>query len=113
MLPLPQSLCLFSAICQRNLEVNLLLLKSGLGAEILSHSASIYLGTYKSEENQLLLKVYQVKGPTEHYYSKFKNDNWAMDGYVRQTTFFNIFYTSDKFLHISLLIINLAITILM
>uniref|UniRef100_A0AAV2LT87 CUB and Sushi multiple domains 1 n=1 Tax=Knipowitschia caucasica TaxID=637954 RepID=A0AAV2LT87_KNICA len=39
-------------------------------------------GTYKFEENQLLLKVYQVKGPTEHYYSKFKNDNWAMDGYV-------------------------------
>uniref|UniRef100_A0A3Q3JM08 CUB and Sushi multiple domains 1 n=1 Tax=Monopterus albus TaxID=43700 RepID=A0A3Q3JM08_MONAL len=39
-------------------------------------------GTYKTEENQLLLKVYQVKGPTEHYYSKFKNDNWAMDGYV-------------------------------
>uniref|UniRef100_A0A672FLN5 CUB and Sushi multiple domains 1 n=1 Tax=Salarias fasciatus TaxID=181472 RepID=A0A672FLN5_SALFA len=45
-------------------------------------------GTYKSEENQLLLKVYQVKGPTEHYYSKFKNDNWAMDGYVRKTLFF-------------------------
>uniref|UniRef100_A0A3B4GMD2 CUB and Sushi multiple domains 1 n=1 Tax=Pundamilia nyererei TaxID=303518 RepID=A0A3B4GMD2_9CICH len=41
-------------------------------------------GTYKAEENQLLLKVYQVKGPTEHYYSKFKNDNWAMDGYVRK-----------------------------
>lgn len=39
-------------------------------------------GTYKSEENQLLLKVYQVKGPTQHYISKFKNDNWAMDGYV-------------------------------
>ncbi|CAG5854549.1 unnamed protein product [Menidia menidia] len=39
-------------------------------------------GTYKSEENQLLLKVYQVKGPTEHFLSKFKNDNWAMDGYV-------------------------------
>ncbi|CAG05694.1 unnamed protein product [Tetraodon nigroviridis] len=39
-------------------------------------------GTYKSEDNQLLLKVYQVKGPTEHYLSKFKNDNWAMDGYV-------------------------------
>uniref|UniRef100_A0AAQ4RPP2 CUB and Sushi multiple domains 1 n=1 Tax=Gasterosteus aculeatus aculeatus TaxID=481459 RepID=A0AAQ4RPP2_GASAC len=39
-------------------------------------------GTYKSEENQLLLKVYQVKGPTEHYYSKFKNDNWAIDGHV-------------------------------
>ncbi|TKS70031.1 CUB and sushi domain-containing protein 1 [Collichthys lucidus] len=38
--------------------------------------------TYKSEENQLLLKVYQVKGPSEHYLSKFKNDNWAMDGYV-------------------------------
>lgn len=46
---------------------------------------SIHTGTYKSEENQLLLKVYQVKGPTEHYLSKFKNDNWAMDGYVRQT----------------------------
>uniref|UniRef100_A0A7N8WY87 CUB and Sushi multiple domains 1 n=1 Tax=Mastacembelus armatus TaxID=205130 RepID=A0A7N8WY87_9TELE len=45
-------------------------------------------GTYKSEENQLLLKVYQVKGPTEHYYSKFKNDNWAMDGYVSQTPFY-------------------------
>uniref|UniRef100_A0A3Q2ECB7 CUB and Sushi multiple domains 1 n=1 Tax=Cyprinodon variegatus TaxID=28743 RepID=A0A3Q2ECB7_CYPVA len=46
-------------------------------------------GTYKSEENQLLLKVYQVKGPTEYYYSKFKNDNWAMDGYVKsdQKTF--------------------------
>uniref|UniRef100_A0A3Q2QXN5 CUB and Sushi multiple domains 1 n=1 Tax=Fundulus heteroclitus TaxID=8078 RepID=A0A3Q2QXN5_FUNHE len=42
-------------------------------------------GTYKSEENQLLLKVYQVKGPTEYYYSKFKNDNWAMDGYVSKS----------------------------
>ncbi|MEQ2214873.1 hypothetical protein XENOCAPTIV_022547, partial [Xenoophorus captivus] len=54
-------------------------------------SVSIFLGTYKSEENQLLLKVYQVKGPTEHYYSKFKNDNWAMDGYVskRHTHDFN------------------------
>lgn len=51
-------------------------------------SASIFLGTYKSEENQLLLKVYQVKGPTEYYYSKFKNDNWAMDGYVSKS-FFN------------------------
>ncbi|TNM90535.1 hypothetical protein fugu_002824, partial [Takifugu bimaculatus] len=39
-------------------------------------------GTYKSEDNQLLLKVYQVKGPREHYLSKFKNDNWAIDGYV-------------------------------
>uniref|UniRef100_A0A8C8DH07 CUB and Sushi multiple domains 1 n=1 Tax=Oryzias sinensis TaxID=183150 RepID=A0A8C8DH07_9TELE len=48
-----------------------------------SSGVSIRLsGSYKSEENQLLLKVYQVKGPTEHYYSKFKNDNWAMDGYV-------------------------------
>uniref|UniRef100_A0A3P9H2P8 CUB and Sushi multiple domains 1 n=1 Tax=Oryzias latipes TaxID=8090 RepID=A0A3P9H2P8_ORYLA len=51
-----------------------------------SSGVSIRLsGSYKSEENQLLLKVYQVKGPTEHYYSKFKNDNWAMDGYVRKT----------------------------
>ncbi|XP_046885306.1 CUB and sushi domain-containing protein 1-like [Hypomesus transpacificus] len=39
-------------------------------------------GTYKKEENHLLLKVYQITGPTEHYFSKFKNDNWAMDGYV-------------------------------
>ncbi|KAA0717588.1 CUB and sushi domain-containing protein 1 [Triplophysa tibetana] len=39
-------------------------------------------GTYKKEENHLLLKVYQIKGPTEQYFSKFKNDNWAMDGYV-------------------------------
>ncbi|KAL2083424.1 hypothetical protein ACEWY4_021197 [Coilia grayii] len=39
-------------------------------------------GTYKKEENHLLLKVYQIRGPTEKYFSKFKNDNWAMDGYV-------------------------------
>ncbi|TSN48501.1 CUB and sushi domain-containing protein 1 [Bagarius yarrelli] len=39
-------------------------------------------GTYKKEENHLLLKVYQIRGPTEQYFSKFKNDNWAMDGYV-------------------------------
>uniref|UniRef100_A0A6Q2YHZ2 CUB and Sushi multiple domains 1 n=1 Tax=Esox lucius TaxID=8010 RepID=A0A6Q2YHZ2_ESOLU len=39
-------------------------------------------GTYKKEENHLLLKVYQIRGPTEHHFSKFKNDNWAMDGYV-------------------------------
>lgn len=47
----------------------------------------VFPGTYKSEDNQLLLKVYQVKGPTEHYLSKFKNDNWAMDGYVRKLIF--------------------------
>ncbi|CAB1312930.1 unnamed protein product, partial [Coregonus sp. 'balchen'] len=39
-------------------------------------------GTYKKEENHLLLKVYQIRGPTEIHFSKFKNDNWAMDGYV-------------------------------
>ncbi|XP_060780908.1 CUB and sushi domain-containing protein 1a [Neoarius graeffei] len=39
-------------------------------------------GTYKKEENHLLLKVYQIRGPTEQYFNKFKNDNWAMDGYV-------------------------------
>uniref|UniRef100_A0A8B9R3A7 CUB and Sushi multiple domains 1 n=1 Tax=Astyanax mexicanus TaxID=7994 RepID=A0A8B9R3A7_ASTMX len=42
-------------------------------------------GTYKKEENHLLLKVYQIRGPTEQYFSKFKNDNWAMDGYVSIT----------------------------
>lgn len=51
-----------------------------------SCALSVFLGTYKSEENHLLLKVYQVRGPTEHYYSKFKNDNWAMDGYVRKSS---------------------------
>ncbi|XP_062852030.1 CUB and sushi domain-containing protein 1-like [Trichomycterus rosablanca] len=39
-------------------------------------------GTYKKEENHLLLKVYLIQGPREQYFSKFKNDNWAMDGYV-------------------------------
>uniref|UniRef100_A0A671PZU1 CUB and sushi domain-containing protein 1-like n=1 Tax=Sinocyclocheilus anshuiensis TaxID=1608454 RepID=A0A671PZU1_9TELE len=43
-------------------------------------------GTYKKEENHLLLKVYQIRGPTEQYFSKFKNDNWAMDGYVSTET---------------------------
>lgn len=41
-----------------------------------------FAGTYKTEENHLLLKVYQIRGPTEQYFSKFKNNNWAMDGYV-------------------------------
>ncbi len=44
-----------------------------------------FAGTYKKEENHLLLKVYQIRGPTEQYFSKFKNDNWAMDGYVSIT----------------------------
>lgn len=61
-------------------------LKEGLDPNSNSFYLSLHPGTYKSEENQLLLKVYQVKGPTEHYLSKFKNDNWAMDGYVRQTS---------------------------
>ena len=71
------------------------------------------LGTYKSEENQLLLKVYQVKGPTEHYYSKFKNDNWAMDGYVRQTSsyFFDINQVNRGFTHLYSLIITLLLCI--
>lgn len=47
-------------------------------------------GTYKKEENHLLLKVYQIRGPTEQYFSKFKNDNWAMDGYVSTTKLINI-----------------------
>uniref|UniRef100_A0A8B9JH09 CUB and Sushi multiple domains 1 n=1 Tax=Astyanax mexicanus TaxID=7994 RepID=A0A8B9JH09_ASTMX len=48
-------------------------------------------GTYKKEENHLLLKVYQIRGPTEQYFSKFKNDNWAMDGYVSITPFYFFF----------------------
>lgn len=47
-------------------------------------------GTYKKEENHLLLKVYQIRGPTEKYFSKFKNDNWAMDGYVSFTENFHL-----------------------
>lgn len=62
-----------------------------------SCSVSVFQGSYKSEENQLLLKVYQVKGPTEHYYSKFKNDNWAMDGYVRKSSSSIILQFSDMF----------------
>lgn len=35
MLHLPQRLCLFPAICEHNLEINLLLLIFGLGSEII------------------------------------------------------------------------------
>ncbi|MBN3320802.1 CSMD1 protein, partial [Atractosteus spatula] len=48
-------------------------------------------GTYKKEENHLLLKVYQVRGPIEIFFSKFKNDNWAMDGYVSAESDSNTF----------------------
>lgn len=76
----------FSCRVPHNLEANVLLLTLYQDQALIS--LCLCLGTYKSEENQLLLKVYQVKGPTEHYYSKFKNDNWAMDGHVRQTSLF-------------------------
>ncbi|RXM33320.1 CUB and sushi domain-containing protein 2, partial [Acipenser ruthenus] len=39
-------------------------------------------GIYKKEENHLLLKVYQIRGPIEIFVSKFKNESWALDGYV-------------------------------
>ncbi|XP_009073085.1 PREDICTED: CUB and sushi domain-containing protein 1-like, partial [Acanthisitta chloris] len=39
-------------------------------------------GIYKKEEAHLLLKVFQIKGPSEIFVSKLENDNWALDGYV-------------------------------
>uniref|UniRef100_A0A671RP15 CUB and sushi domain-containing protein 2-like n=1 Tax=Sinocyclocheilus anshuiensis TaxID=1608454 RepID=A0A671RP15_9TELE len=39
-------------------------------------------GTYKKEEAQLLLQVYQIRGPVEIFVNKFKIDNWALDGHV-------------------------------
>eukprot|EP00062_Callorhinchus_milii_P009370 gi/632953198/ref/XP_007892273.1/ PREDICTED: CUB and sushi domain-containing protein 1 [Callorhinchus milii] len=39
-------------------------------------------GIYKKEENRLYLKIYQIKGPIEIFVSKFRNDNWALDGHV-------------------------------
>lgn len=44
---------------------------------------SISAGTYKKEEAQLLLQVYQIRGPVEIFVNKFKIDNWALDGHVR------------------------------
>ncbi|XP_036402136.1 CUB and sushi domain-containing protein 1-like [Megalops cyprinoides] len=57
---------------------------SKVNVTLLEHSGvQIKLsGTYKKEENHLLLKVYQIRGPVAVSFSKFKNDNWAMDGYV-------------------------------
>ncbi|XP_035256647.1 CUB and sushi domain-containing protein 1a isoform X1 [Anguilla anguilla] len=57
---------------------------SKVNVTLLEHSTvQIKLsGTYKKEENHLLLKVYQIGGPVALSFSKFKNDNWAMDGYV-------------------------------
>ncbi|XP_056421688.1 CUB and sushi domain-containing protein 1 isoform X2 [Hyla sarda] len=49
-------------------------------------------GVYKKEEAHLLLKVFQIKGPSDGLIKKFKNDNWAMDGYVssgREKSVFN------------------------
>lgn len=40
------------------------------------------IGVYKKEEAHLLLKVYQIKGSSGIFVSKFENDNWALDGYV-------------------------------
>ncbi|XP_055074905.1 CUB and sushi domain-containing protein 2 [Misgurnus anguillicaudatus] len=39
-------------------------------------------GIYKKEEAQLLLQVYQIRGPVEIFVNKFKIDNWALDGHV-------------------------------
>ncbi|KAM3932341.1 CUB and sushi domain-containing protein 1 isoform 2-T2 [Leptodactylus fuscus] len=49
-------------------------------------------GVYKKEEAHLLLKVFQIKGPSDVLIKKFQNDNWAMDGYVssgREKSVFN------------------------
>uniref|UniRef100_A0A8C0UA60 CUB and Sushi multiple domains 1 n=1 Tax=Cyanistes caeruleus TaxID=156563 RepID=A0A8C0UA60_CYACU len=39
-------------------------------------------GVYKKEEAHLLLKAFQIKGPSDIFVSKYENDNWALDGYV-------------------------------
>ncbi|XP_053315605.1 CUB and sushi domain-containing protein 1 [Spea bombifrons] len=39
-------------------------------------------GVYKKEEAHLLLKVFQVKKPSEVLIKKFENENWSMDGFV-------------------------------
>ncbi|KAI1894595.1 hypothetical protein AGOR_G00117390 [Albula goreensis] len=57
-------------------KVNVTLLEEHSGVQVKLS------GTYKKEENHLLLKVYQIRGPVALSFSKFKNDNWAMDGYV-------------------------------
>jgi len=44
------------------------------------------IGVYKKEEAHLLLKVFQIKGPSDIFVSKFENDNWALDGYVSNQT---------------------------
>ncbi|XP_016400283.1 CUB and sushi domain-containing protein 1-like, partial [Sinocyclocheilus rhinocerous] len=38
--------------------------------------------TKQPEEAQLLLQVYQIRGPVEIFVNKFKIDNWALDGHV-------------------------------
>lgn len=47
-----------------------------------THVLYISPGTYKKEEAQLLLQVYQIRGPVEIFVNKFKIDNWALDGHV-------------------------------
>lgn len=44
------------------------------------------IGVYKKEEAHLLLKVFQIKGSSDIFVSKFENDNWALDGYVSNHT---------------------------
>ncbi|MBN3309505.1 CSMD1 protein, partial [Amia calva] len=73
---------------------------SKVNVTLLEHSGvQIKLsGTYKKEENHLLLKVYQIRGPIEIFFSKFKNDNWAMDGYVSAESESNT-YVYQGFIH--------------
>jgi len=52
-----------------------------------SFTLSIPAGTYKKEEAQLLLQVYQIRGPVEIFVNKFKIDNWALDGHVCEFLF--------------------------
>lgn len=50
------------------------------------HVSFILLGVYKKEEAHLLLKIFQIKGQSDIFVSKFENDNWALDGYVSNQT---------------------------
>lgn len=40
-------------------------------------------GVYKKEEAHLLLRAFQTTGLADIFVSKFEDDEWALDGYVR------------------------------
>ncbi|XP_063297188.1 CUB and sushi domain-containing protein 1 [Pelobates fuscus] len=48
-----------------------------------AHNSELKLsGVYKKEEAHLLLKVFQVKGPSDVFVKKIEKESFALDGYV-------------------------------